>query len=72
MRYVAGIAGLLIALAFGTFVLTEVLILQDTGEAEGGNLGTLMESMGPIVLIFLVVLFVGTIGAVVTWAVRQR
>ena len=72
MKVAAAGLGLLIALAFGSFVLTEVLALQDTGEAQGGNIGTLMEGMGPLVLIVLVVLFTISIGAVITWNLRRR
>lgn len=62
----AAALGLVLAFVFGMLAVGEVLTMQATGEAVGGNIGTFFESVGPLFLI-IVATVVG-IGAIMTVA----
>ena len=64
---IASAMGLLVALVGGFLAVAELSTLQDRGETLTGAVGTLYESISPLVLILLALGAIAMVGGMFTW-----
>ena len=64
---IATAMGLLLSLVAGSLVVAELSTLQDTGEGLTGAVGTLYESLSPLVLILTAVGGITLVASMFAW-----
>lgn len=68
---IAAIFGLVLAMVIGLLAVAEVSGLQDQGETLSGTLGAFFDRLTLMfLLVVLGAVFIGSLAAVTTWAVR--